>query len=161
MPIMFFFCSLAEKRRAREKTRRFDVNKVLENQAPQDQEQQDKEQQDITPMTGVETPSHCRPTLAIDWDVYAQYLEDAELSDAQKRELLETLWSIIVSFVDLGFGLHPIQQACEQPLDLSQLESSDVLRSMGPLPHKAFAKAADHLKKDHADKRDHTERSAS
>lgn len=47
------------------------------------------------------------PTLSIDWDLYEQYLEESDLSDEDKREFIETLWSIVVSFVDLGFGIGP------------------------------------------------------
>ena len=36
-------------------------------------------------------------------------LEASDLTDTQKQEFVETLWSIIVTFVDLGFGLHPVQ----------------------------------------------------
>lgn len=53
------------------------------------------------------------PSITVDWDRYGQYLEESDLSDAEKRAFLETLWSIVVSFVDLGFGVHPVQQACE------------------------------------------------
>jgi hypothetical protein len=60
-----------------------------------------------------ETPP-APPTLAIDWDLYGQYLDASDLSDADKRAFIETLWSIVVSFVDLGFGLHPTQQTCGQ-----------------------------------------------
>ena len=55
------------------------------------------------------------PALTIDWDLYGAYLENSDLSEAQQRDFIETLWSIVVSFVDLGFGIHPIQQALEQP----------------------------------------------
>lgn len=58
------------------------------------------------------------PTLRIDWDLYGAYLAESDLSDAEKRDFIETLWKIAVSFVDLGFGLHPTQLAtdksCEQ-----------------------------------------------
>ena len=54
----------------------------------------------------------CSAPFTLDYEAYAPYLEDSNMSEAQKREFLETLWSIIVSFVDLGFGAHPIQQAC-------------------------------------------------
>lgn len=57
-------------------------------------------------------------TLTIDWDLYGQYLEDSDLRNAEKREFIEVLWSIVVSFVDLGIGIHPAQlatkDACEQ-----------------------------------------------
>lgn len=62
------------------------------------------------------------PRLTIDWDLYGRYLEDSDLSDAEKRQSLEALWSIVVSFVDLGFGIHPVQLAtgnsCEQSAEI-------------------------------------------
>lgn len=56
----------------------------------------------------------CKPSLNIDWDACGELLEDSGLTDEQKRELVQTLWSIVVSFVDLGLECHPLQQACEQ-----------------------------------------------
>ena len=52
-----------------------------------------------------------RPVLKIDWHLYEEYLVDADIPDDQKKALIEALWSIMVSFVDLGFGLAPEQQA--------------------------------------------------
>tara|TARA_B100000683_G_C12388662_1_gene514518 strand:- start:510 stop:866 length:357 start_codon:yes stop_codon:yes gene_type:complete len=54
---------------------------------------------------------HAPPVLSVDYDLYAQYLEDTSLSEEQKREFLEALWSIICDFVALGFNVHPAQQA--------------------------------------------------
>jgi hypothetical protein len=45
------------------------------------------------------------PTLSIDWELYAELLSESDLADEEKREFIETLWSLIVSFVDLGFGI--------------------------------------------------------
>lgn len=36
---------------------------------------------------------------------YATHVEDLDLTDVQQRELLETLWSILATFVDLGFDV--------------------------------------------------------
>lgn len=52
------------------------------------------------------------PSLTIDWDLYGKYLEDSDLTDDEKRDCIQTLWGIVVACVDLGFGLHPVQQAC-------------------------------------------------
>lgn len=49
--------------------------------------------------------------LTLDVALYEQYLAESGLTEEQKREFLETLWTIIVGFVDLGFGIHPVQQA--------------------------------------------------
>ena len=70
--------------------------------------------------------------LSFDYEEYTPYLEDADLTEDQKREFLETLWNIMVSFVDLGFGIHPIQQAGgeEHPIEnLQAMDAVDVVTS--------------------------------
>jgi hypothetical protein len=65
------------------------------------------------------------PALSLDWELFGTYLEASDLTDAQKREFIETLWSLVVSFVDLGLGLHPLQliagNSCEQQGDIARL----------------------------------------
>ena len=72
-------------------------------------------------------PETAPPTLTIDWDAYLPFFEHEDISEAEKHELIEALWSIVVSFVDLGFGIHPIQQACGKDISLAELSASDVL----------------------------------
>ncbi len=88
-----------------------------------------------------------RPVLSIDYALYEEYLEGADLSDVQKQEFLDALWSIIVGFVDLGFGVHPLQQipsgTCGQEVDLTSLMASDVVSSAKGKSLKQFEKAAD------------------
>ncbi|MCW2308829.1 hypothetical protein [Rhodobium gokarnense] len=55
-----------------------------------------------------------RPVLTLDVALYEHMLADSDLTEDQKREFLETLWSIIVGFVDLGFGIDPVGLACGQ-----------------------------------------------
>lgn len=72
------------------------------------------------------------PALEIDYELYMKMLEDSEWTDDQKREFIETMWSIIVSFVDLGFGIHPVQQAlgdCEQIEDRSGVSVGSLVSS--------------------------------
>lgn len=57
------------------------------------------------------------PGLYIDWDLYGQYLQEADYSDAEKCELISVLWSIAVSFADLGLGIHPAQLAAQPATD--------------------------------------------
>ena len=92
-----------------------------------------------------------RPTLSIDWDLYLEHLEESDLSDEQKREFIETLWSVVISFVDLGFGIHPLQQAssdeCAQLPDLSEILASDlghVVNSKHQFSKTEFSKVASH-----------------
>jgi hypothetical protein len=50
-----------------------------------------------------------RPSIEVDYERYAKMLDASDLNEDQKREFLETLWQVIVQFVDLGFGVHPLQ----------------------------------------------------
>lgn len=50
------------------------------------------------------------PALEIDYALYEQMLEGSEWDADQKREFIETMWSIVVAFVDLGLDIHPVQQ---------------------------------------------------
>lgn len=53
---------------------------------------------------GLATPP-TRPSLSIDWELYADYLDGSDLSDDEKREFIQAIWYIMVSFVDLGFDV--------------------------------------------------------
>jgi hypothetical protein len=103
-------------------------------------------------MPGITRKDGDSQALTLDYALYERYLADSGLSDAEKREFLDALWSIIVSFVDLGFGVHPLQQATlnrGQELDLDDLIKNDlstVLLSDDNLPHNQFTKAADRPK---------------
>ena len=49
--------------------------------------------------------------IEVDFDRYAHFLDDSDLSEDQKRELLQTVWNVVCGFVALGFEVHPFQQA--------------------------------------------------
>ncbi len=53
------------------------------------------------------------PVVTIDFEYYEKYLSDYDISDDQKRELIAALASIMMGFVDLGFGIAPGQIACK------------------------------------------------
>ncbi len=58
-----------------------------------------------------------RPIVTVDYDLYAQYLDDADISEDDKHELIQMIWNIIFEFASLGFDIHPLQQiegACGQ-----------------------------------------------
>lgn len=54
------------------------------------------------------------PNQAIKVDVakYQAWLDDPALSDQQREQIIEALWTIIMCFVDLGFGVSPLENAC-------------------------------------------------
>ena len=68
-----------------------------------------------------------RPSLSVDWELYAAMLEESDMPIEQQKELIETLWSIVVGFVDLGFDLHPVQQICGQSDDPLSDDPPDLL----------------------------------
>ncbi|UWR57094.1 hypothetical protein [Phaeobacter inhibens] len=79
------------------------------------------------PPNKTDASASTRPSLSIDWEVYAAMLEDSDMPLEQQKELIETLWSIVVAFVDLGFDLNPVQQICGEAGDLGQEDPLDVV----------------------------------
>ncbi|MDQ0314619.1 hypothetical protein [Amorphus orientalis] len=50
-------------------------------------------------------------SIGIDVDYYQGVIDDPAIPEARKRELIEIIGSIVMSFIDLGFGVHPVQLA--------------------------------------------------
>lgn len=71
-----------------------------------------------------------RPSLSIDWKVYAAMLEESDMPLDQQKELVETLWSIVVAFVDLGFDLNPVTQICGEDDDVLSDDPPDIVSLM-------------------------------
>jgi len=94
-----------------------------------------------------ETITTARPALKLDVERYEKMLNDCDLTEEQRQEFLETIWTIIVGFVDLGYDIHPLQQAsseeCGQDLDLTSFMAENVISSKKGLPQKQFTDAAD------------------
>lgn len=85
--------------------------------------------------------------VQIDVEKYQAYLDDPSLTDVQREDIIQALWTIIVAFVELGFGVHPVQQACgqlEKELDPSDHPDSDVVKSGTEVLKSAFNKAPEH-----------------
>ena len=68
-----------------------------------------------------------RPSLSVDWEVYAAMLEGSNMPLDEQKELIETLWSIVVMFVDLGFDLQPVTQICGEDQEGLEDESIDLV----------------------------------
>lgn len=56
----------------------------------------------------------------IDFEAYLPYLEDEDIPEEQKRELIEILFNIMMGFADIAFGISPPQNVCGQ---LPEIES--------------------------------------
>ena len=59
-----------------------------------------------------------RPVITLDVALYESYLADSSMTADEKHAYLEALWSIIVSCVSLGFGVHPLQQVEDESSSL-------------------------------------------
>ncbi len=57
--------------------------------------------------------------LEVDVDRYQAYLDNSDLSDREKHDFLHALWSVIVAFVDLGYGIHPAQSETGEVINLA------------------------------------------
>lgn len=60
--------------------------------------------------------------IAFDARAFIQHLSECDWSDEEKCAYVQMIWEILVQFIDLGFGAHPLQQVCGQvggSLDLS------------------------------------------
>ncbi|MDF2365628.1 hypothetical protein [Sneathiella sp.] len=58
--------------------------------------------------------THAQPIITLDAEKYQHWLDDSDLSKDQKQEFLQALWSIVVAYVEMGFGVHPLQEVCGQ-----------------------------------------------
>jgi hypothetical protein len=79
-------------------------------------------------------PETAPPRLEIDWDAYLPFFENEDIPEEQKRDLIEALWGIMVSFVDLGFGIAPSHPACGQEVVAMQAAAEDMLHFEGDYP---------------------------
>ena len=98
-----------------------------------------------------ETPlntSADRPIITLDYDLYAHYLEDSDLSEAEKREFIETMWGFIVDLMSIGYEIHPVQQAQEACGKLSKSpvnpphSRAEMVQSGGQFIETKFSNAA-------------------
>lgn len=68
-----------------------------------------------------------KPSLSIDWDAYGKMLEESDLSEEEKKDVISTLWSLVCNFVDLGLGVHPVQQVEGRIVSLAEYGLDDVV----------------------------------
>jgi len=84
---------------------------------------------DTAPPTTDNTPPTQipRPALRVDWMDWLPYLDDEDISQEQKREWIETVWSIVLAFVDLGFDIKSTPEICGEEIDLHAILTAGVL----------------------------------
>jgi hypothetical protein len=55
-----------------------------------------------------------RPTLTFDYERYAPMLDDPALSEEDKKQALEALWTILVNLMELGITIEADKRTCGQ-----------------------------------------------
>ena len=75
-----------------------------------------------------------------DFEKYRHYVDGFDLTEERKQELMQTVWSIMESFVDQAWGTHPVQQ-CRNSADSSLQDSHQILESKDRNPSGEFRHA--------------------
>lgn len=73
-----------------------------------------------------------RQSVGIDVDYYQSIIDDPDVSEARKRQLIEIIGNIVMSFIDLGFGIHPVQLAQNEKHRPQQREKDHRLERQDP-----------------------------
>ena len=68
------------------------------------------------------------PALTFNPAEYLSFIEASDWTDLQKLEFIDALWLIVVGCVDMGFAIHPVQQALDETKTL-ELDSPSVVSS--------------------------------
>lgn len=55
-----------------------------------------------------------KPSAEFDVAEFLHLLDAIDAAESEKLELLSIIANIMEAFVDMGFGIHPVQQACGQ-----------------------------------------------
>ena len=53
-----------------------------------------------------------RRMIKVDVERYQGYLDGTDMTNAQKEEFLQAIWLVMISFVEWGFEVHPVQEVC-------------------------------------------------
>lgn len=83
--------------------------------------------------------SSAQRSLTIDVAKYQEYLDGSDLTPEQKEDFLRAVWSVVVTFVELGFDVHPLQEVCGKGVGTSTQRPKaafDQVESNGQLTHR-------------------------
>lgn len=87
-------------------------------------------------------PEPISPSLALNKEIYRPYLEEQGLTTEQENALLEALWDIMRSFVELGFGVDTIHNIIPALREFTLDEDSQALSSLPASVTEVFADVA-------------------
>ena len=67
--------------------------------------------------------------MSLNIEKYKRHLKNTRWSEARKDEFVSTVATIMESFVDSAFGIHPVQLAVEEKKRDSRKESGVLIKS--------------------------------
>lgn len=76
------------------------------------------------------------PKIYFDWQDWLPLLADDTIPEEQARELIETVWSIVSAFMQLGCEVTATAETCGQDINLTALLNAAVLDSEGSQANK-------------------------
>lgn len=80
-----------------------------------------------TPMIAETFAASARRTVTVDVEKYQAYLDEMDISEAKKTEIIESLFFIMLAFVDLGIRIHPLQEVCgKEGIEADRLSKTSV-----------------------------------
>lgn len=83
----------------------------------------------MTDPTPNQPPTLKAPALRFDWRDWLPYVENEDIREDQKRALIESLWSIVVAFVDYGWSVKEEAAPTDNAIDLKAALEAAVLNS--------------------------------
>lgn len=85
-----------------------------------------------------------RRTLTLDVDHYQHMLDAPDLEEETQREMIEALWVLVVSFIDLGYTVDAKKSCGKAAIAVSDAPSSasTVLHSSHPNATPSFTRSA-------------------
>jgi len=83
----------------------------------------------MTDPTPNQPPTDKAPALRFDWRDWLPYVENEDIPEDQKRALIESLWSIVVAFVDYGWSVKEEVAPTDNAIDLKAALEAAVLES--------------------------------
>ena len=60
----------------------------------------------------------------MDWRDFEHHLENLDMSETQKRELIQAYAAILLGFVELGFGISAGYMTCEKDKNTEELSGN-------------------------------------
>lgn len=69
--------------------------------------------------------------LSVDLSRFGHHLDHWDVSEYEKAEYLGLVWQIVCQFVDLGYGIHPLNAAAQQSCGQSPEIAGDGARAVG------------------------------